>query len=168
MIRPYPGIMNQEIRHAAEADGPELLELWHGFTDYLSEYDEKYHHREGADERWLTYFENQLIDSKYGTVVVAEADDQVVGALEARVEGNHPVFRLDNHGFIHGHFVREGYRDQGIGRALMEAAESWLATAPRDVDFYRVRVMPGDEQAAALYQDAGFHAVEHIYEKTID
>jgi GNAT superfamily N-acetyltransferase len=150
------------------ADGPELLELWHGFTDYLSEYDEKYRHRENADERWLNYFEDQLVDSKYGTVVVADGDDELLGALEARVEGNHPIFRLENHGFIHGHYVREPHRGRGIGSALIEAAEAWFAETPREVGFYRVRVMPGDDQAAALYRDAGFHAVEHIYEKTID
>lgn len=160
--------MDYEVRHAVEADGPELLELWHGFTEYLSEYDDKYSHREGADERWLTYFENQLVDSKYGTVVVAATDDGLLGALEARVEGNHPVFRLDNHGFIHGHYVRAGHRGEGIGSALVDAAEDWFAEPPREVGFYRVRVMPGDEQAAALYADAGFHPIEHIYEKTID
>lgn len=160
--------MDYEVRHAAEADGPELLEIWHGFTDYLSEYDEKYLHRENADERWLSYFEDQLVDSKYGTVVVADGGDELLGALEARVEGNHPIFRLENHGFIHGHYVRPAHRGQGVGGALIDAAEAWFAEEPRGVGFYRVRVMPGDDQAAAIYRDAGFQAVEHIYEKTVD
>lgn len=160
--------MDYEVRYAEVPDGPELLELWHGFTDYLSQYDDKYQHRENADDRWLSYFEDQLVDSKYGTVVVAEGEDQLLGALEARVEGNHPIFRLENHGFIHGHYVRDGYQGEGIGTALIDAAETWLSEAPRAVDFYRVRVMPGDEQAAALYRDAGFEAVEHIYEKTLE
>lgn len=160
--------MEYAVRHAVVDDGPELLSLWHGFTDYLSNYDEKYRHRENADERWLSYFEDQLVDSKYGTVVVAEADDGLLGALEARVMGNHPVFRLENHGFVHGHYVREGHRGRGVGRALLEAAEAWLAAEPRAVGFYRVRVMPGDDAAADRYRSAGFRPVEHVYEKAID
>jgi ribosomal protein S18 acetylase RimI-like enzyme len=160
--------MDYEIRHAAEPDGPELLEIWHGFTDYLSEYDEKYRHRENADERWLNYFEDQLVNSKYGTVVVADGGDELLGALEARVEGNHPIFRLENHGFIHGHYVWPAYRGQGIGTAMVDAAEAWFAEEPRAVSFYRVRVMPDDDEVAAIYRNAGFEAVEHIYEKTID
>ena len=160
--------MDFEIRHAVAADGEELLAIWHGFTDYLSTYDDKYTHRENADERWLHYFEDQLIDSKYGTVVVAEAGGELLGALECRVMGNHPIFQLENHGFIHGHYVIEAHRGQGVGGALLEEAERWFAAEPRAVDFYRVRVMPGDEQAAAMYERAGFRPVEHTYEKPID
>lgn len=160
--------MEFELRHAVPDDGAELLELWHGFTDYLSDFDARYMHKESADDRWLTYFENQLVDSKYGTVIVAEDDGDLIGVLEARVMGNHPIFRLENHGFINGHFVREGYRGEGVGKGLLEKAHEWFAEDPREVGFYRVRVMPDDDQVASHYRDAGFRPVEHIYEKTID
>ncbi|MDY6764825.1 MAG: GNAT family N-acetyltransferase, partial [Halobacteria archaeon] len=114
--------MEFEIRHATLDDGEDLLNLWHGFTDHLSEYDERYKHKESADERWLDYFSNQLVDSKYGTVIVAEGNGKILGVLEARVMGNHPIFRLKNHGKITGHYVREGYRRQGIGSAMIEEA----------------------------------------------
>lgn len=161
--------MEFEVRHAVPEDGEELLAIWHGFTDYLSTYDEKYLHRESADDRWLNYFEDQLVDSKYGTVVVAEGEDGTLqGALECRVMGNHPIFQLENHGFINGHYVLEPYRGQGVGTALLEAAETWFVEEAREVSFYRVRVMPGDEQAAEMYRNAGFEPVEHIYEKALD
>jgi len=160
--------MDFEVRHAVVDDGDQLVALWHGFTDYLSTYDDKYSHRETADERWLHYFEDQLIDSKYGTVVVADGEDGLLGALEARVMGNHPIFQLENHGFIHGHFVREAYRGEGVGRALLATAEAWFTEPPREVDFYRVRVMSGDDHAAGVYRQAGFEAVERIFEKDLD
>lgn len=160
--------MEFEVRHAVPDDGPDLLGLWHGFTDYLSDFDARYMHNESADDRWLTYFENQLVDSKYGTVIVAEHADGLIGVLEARVMGNHPIFRLENHGFIHGHYVADGYRGRGVGHGLLRAAHEWFAAEPRNVGFYRVRVMPDDEDVAGHYRDAGFRPVEHIYEKRIE
>lgn len=160
--------MDVDIRHATADDGEALLDLWHGFTAHLSEYDERYRHRESANERWLQYFENQLVDAKYGTVVVADAGEELVGVLEARVMGGHPIFRLEDHGYINGHFVREDYRDRGIGARLVEAAVEWFGAEPRAVDFCRVDVLHGDDEIAAAYEELGFSPVEHVYERSVE
>ena len=160
--------MDVEIRHAEVADGEALLALWHGFTAHLSEYDERYQHRGTADERWLSYFENQLVDAKYGTVIVADADDELVGVLEARVTGGHPIFRLADHGVINGYYIREEYRERGIGQQLIEEAVAWFQSRDRDLSFCRVDVLDGDEASAADYEAFGFDPVEHVYELSIE
>jgi GNAT superfamily N-acetyltransferase len=160
--------MDVEVRHARQEDGEDLLELWHGFTAHLSSFDERYAHTESADDRWLSYFENQLVDSKHGTVVVAESGEDVVGVLEARVAGNHPIFRLENHGPVYGHYVAEGSRREGIGTALLEEAADWFEAPPREVDFFRVTVIDGDEESEAAYRAEGYAPVEHVYEKRLD
>lgn len=162
--------MRHTIREADVEDGEDLLELWHGFTAHLSAYDERYGHKESANDRWLQYFESQLVDSKYGVVLVAEEEESgdLVGILEARVMGNHPIFRLENHGYVNGHFVREEHRGEGVGRDLLDAAADWFGSEPRNVDFYRVDVLDGDDDAAALYADHGLVPVEHVYEKRIE
>lgn len=160
--------MDVRIRRAEEADGPDLLELWHGFTDHLSEFDERYSHKEEADERWLNYFKNQLVDSKYGAVFVAETEDELVGVLEARLTGDHPIFRLSDHGYINGHYVVEGYRDEGVGDRLIEAAVEWFGDSDRDVTFCRVDVIHGDDRAREAYERMGFEPVEHVYESRME
>lgn len=160
--------MDIEIRHAAVEDGEALLDLWHGFTANLAEFDERYRHRKTADERWLQYFENQLVDSKYGTVVVADTGNELVGVLEARVMGDHPIFRLPDHGYINGHYVRASYRDAGVGSRLVEAALAWFGTEPRAVEFCRVDVLEGDDVGAETYRDLGFDPVEHVYERPVE
>ncbi|HET7324423.1 MAG TPA: GNAT family N-acetyltransferase [Halococcus sp.] len=160
--------MDFDVRQATRDDGETLLDLWHGFTAHLSEYDERYGHEDTADERWISYFENQLLDSKYGTVIVAEADDEPVGVLEARVMGNHPLFRLENHGKIHGLYVAEEYRGHGIASALFDGAVEWLTEPPREVDFYRITAIEGDDDAEEVYRANGCAPVEHIYEKRFD
>jgi len=156
--------MDVEIRQAKMEDSDALLGLWHGFTDYLSQFDERYGHKDDADDRWLQYFENQLLNSKYGTVFVAEHDAELVGVLEVRVVGDHPIFRLKDHGYINGHFVRETHRKSGIGEQLVEAAADWLREHPRGIEFCRVDVMDGDEMASAVYEDIEFAPIERVYE----
>lgn len=162
--------MTYEIREATLDDGEELLELWHGFTDHLSKHDDRYEHKESADDRWLQYFENQLIDSKYGTVIVAEdeASDELVGVLEARIMGNHPIFRLQDHGYINGHFVAQEHRDSGVGSALLDEVHDWFTDSSKDIDFYRVDVIHGDEYSETFYETNGFEPVEHVFERSTD
>jgi GNAT superfamily N-acetyltransferase len=156
--------MEAKIRQAEKEDGDELIELWHGFTEYLSTYDDRYQHKDDADERWLQYFENQLLDSKYGTVFVAELDGDLVGVLEVRVVGDHPIFRLKDHGYINGHFVLDDYRGSGIGQQLLQAAADWLREHPRGIEFCRVDVIEGDEKGMSIYDELGFNPIEHVYE----
>ncbi|RLM53825.1 GNAT family N-acetyltransferase [Halobellus sp. Atlit-31R] len=161
--------MGIQTRHATEADGEEILDLWHGFTAHLSQYDERYTHTEEANDRWLQYFENQLVDSKYGTVLLAESDeaDEPIGVLEARVMGDHPIFQLANHGYVNGLFVREGHREQGAASKMLEAAAEWFTEEPRGVDYYRIDVLAGDEGAAAMLEAYGLEPVEHVYEQRL-
>lgn len=161
--------MTYDVREATIDDGENLLELWHGFTDHLSKHDDRYRHKESADDRWLQYFENQLVDSKYGTVFVAEAEEsgELVGVLEARIMGNHPIFRLQDHGYINGHFVRDDYRGEGVGTALLEAVHEWFGQSDREIDFYRVDVIQGDDDSTGFYESNEFEPVEHVFEKSI-
>jgi aminoglycoside 6'-N-acetyltransferase I len=59
-------------------------------------------------------------------VLVAEAGGEVVGFIEVGLrshadgcDGRHPV------GFVEGWFVAPEHRGNGVGRALMRAAEDW-------------------------------------------
>lgn len=156
--------MDVTVREAKVEDGDEILDLWHEFTSHLSQFNERYRPRESADEHWLSYFENQLVDSKYSTVLLARSEDEYVGVLEIRVVGEHPIFQLGRHAEIHGMYVREHARGKGVGESLLEAAESWLDAEPRNIDFYRVDVVEGDEEAAAALQELGLDPVEHTFE----
>ena len=160
--------MDADIRHAEVEDGEALLELWHAYTAHLAEFDERYRHREEADDRWLRYFENQLVDAKYGTVVVADAGGELVGALEARVTGGHPIFRLADHGSINGFYIREDHRDGDLARRLLEEAVAWFQGTERGVTFCRVDVLEGDDAFVSDFRELGFEPVEHVYEKTFE
>ena len=160
--------MNFNTREATTDDGEELLELWFEFTDHLSTFDDRYRAKEDAAEEWLSYFEHQLVDSKYSTVLLAENDAGVaVGVLEARVVGEHPIFQLERHGQIHGMYVREGMRESGVGRQLLNGATDWLQDRPRSVSFYRIDVGSGDDAAAKALEEMGNSPVKQTFESTV-
>ncbi|QLG63906.1 GNAT family N-acetyltransferase [Halorarum salinum] len=160
--------MELTVREATIEDGEGLLDLWHGFTSHLAEFNDRYEAKEGADEHWLSYFENQLIDSKYSTVLLAvDGGEEYVGVLEVRIVGEHPIFQLDRHGKIHGLFVREDARGDGVGRALLDAAEAWLSEEPRGVGFYRIDAVEGDEEARDAFRELGLDPMKHTFEGTL-
>jgi GNAT superfamily N-acetyltransferase len=153
------------VREATVEDGEEILDLWYAFTGHLAEFNERYRAREGADEHWLSYFEDQLVDSKYSTVLLAENDDgEHVGVLEIRVVGEHPIFQLGRHAEIHGLYVREHARGEGVGEALLDKAEDWMRDDPRGVDFYRVDVVEGDEESEGALRELGLEPVKETFE----
>lgn len=156
--------MGVDIRHAEQDDIELLLDLWKGYTDHLSNHDERYKHKDSAEERWQQYFENQLLGSKYGTVIVAENNDRIVGVLEARLKGDHPIFQIDDHGYINGHFVLEEFRETNVPEKMIEAALKWFKNDPHSVEYCRIDVLDSDQWMTDIYSNYGFDAIKNVYE----
>ena len=160
--------MKTTVHEATREEGGRILDLWNAFTDHLSEFNDRYRAREGTDDHWLSYFENQVVDSQYSTVLIAENESsEPVGVLEIRIVGEHPIFQLDRHAEIQGVFVREEARGEGVGEALLEAAAEWMRQDPRNVEFYRVDVIEGDEVAKQAFKEIGLEPVKQTYESRV-
>jgi aminoglycoside 6'-N-acetyltransferase I len=73
---------------------------------------------------------NAILNGCFGTlpvvIIVAESAGVAVGFLEvglrSHADGCDPAQPV---GFVEGWFVGEGWRNRGIGKALMAAAENW-------------------------------------------
>jgi RimJ/RimL family protein N-acetyltransferase len=86
----------------------------------------------------------------HAAVFVAEAGGEVVGRLSLSRDP-HPA---SEHVADLGLMVAKPYRRQGIGRALMEAAERWAREV--GVRKLELHVFPHNEAAIALYEGLGF------------
>jgi GNAT superfamily N-acetyltransferase len=164
MSTEYETAVDATVRTATEDDAEAIMSLWDGYAGTLADYDERFTVEEGGREKWRSYFTNSLVESSRGDILLAEADGEVVGALEARIIGGHPVFNFGKHGQVYGHYVQESFRGRGVGRALLEAAEEWFRE--REMPFWRVDVLHGVKEEA-VYDSFGMRPMEVIYEKEL-
>jgi RimJ/RimL family protein N-acetyltransferase len=87
----------------------------------------------------------------HAAVFVAEAEDgSIVGRLSI-ARDQHPASK---HVADLGLMVAKSHRRQGIGRALLEAADGWARDA--GVRKIELHVFPWNEAAIALYEQLGY------------
>lgn len=164
MTTEYDVIDDGTVRKATAEDAADIMALWNGYAAVLADYDERFELEEGGRERWQGYFTNSLVESSRGDVLLAERDGETVGALEVRVVGGHPVFKFGRHGYVYGHFVDPAHRGEGIGTALLQAAEQWFDG--KELPFWRVDVLHGEDEAE-VYEEFGMRPMETVYEKEL-
>lgn len=156
--------MPTTVRPARAGDAEAIVELWKGFVSFLSPRDDRYEARPGAYEKWAKYFRDRMLDAEHAALFVAETDGgELVGVIECRVTGGHPVFKVSKHGHLYGHFVEEEYRGQGLGAALVEAAEDWFRN--KGLPYYRVSVLSWLPEVREAYEDLGMEHAEWVLEK---
>jgi ribosomal protein S18 acetylase RimI-like enzyme len=88
-------------------------------------------------------------------IFVAESEGAVIGWIHVSVYG---TILLDNVAEIIGLVVDEKWRGQGIGRALLQAAEKWAIT--RDCATLIVRSNIVRQRAHGFYLRNGFQRVK--------
>jgi RimJ/RimL family protein N-acetyltransferase len=83
-------------------------------------------------------------------VIVAEDAGEIVGRLSI-ARDSHPACA---HVADIGLMVAQGARRQGVGRALLEAAERWARSS--GIAKIELHVFPYNDAALALYERAGY------------
>jgi RimJ/RimL family protein N-acetyltransferase len=96
------------------------------------------------------FFIGEMLRTGEGLALVAEADGDPIGTVQISLERN----VVTNHVGTLSIVVAEGWRDVGVGSALIETALRWA----RDHGLLKVAlaVFPDNERAIAVYQRAGF------------
>lgn len=150
-----------QIRGAHVGDAANLADVWVEFGRYYAELDRTQFRIPDA-EGLSGWFESRLNEGKDDDMLwlVAERDRKIVGFVEARIwppaedanrqlvrEVDEPILKVDSI------MVVEEARSEGVGTALMKAAEKWghergatrsvvisYAHSPTSVPFYEKRM----------------------------
>lgn len=139
------------IRPAQEKDLDAIAALWMELVQYHRELDTDMPvaARDGA-ERYAERIRHAL-DSTHLKVYVAEVDDQVIGYVLGMIIDLLPeTFREERAGMVADICVRQAYRSQGIGSALMDALKAWFVL--RGVDHYEWYVAASNQSGIVFWE----------------
>ena len=104
------------------------------------------------------YIPRMLFRCKHcnGAVLVAELNNEVAGfaTILAKVRSEEIEDGDFEYGLVSDLVVSSNYRDQGIGKKLLEAAESYAKS--NDVRWLRIGVLAENQIADGLYDSMGF------------
>jgi ribosomal protein S18 acetylase RimI-like enzyme len=129
--------MNLRIKPASGNDETDVVALWRDCGLLVR------HNDPGVDFRFARGKENSEI-------LVGTGDDgQIVGTVMVGHDGHR--------GWVYYVAADPKRRTQGIGRAMMQAAEKWLTE--RDVPKLQLMVRETNAQVIAFYERIGFETV---------
>lgn len=116
-------------------------------------------------------FETRMIPSiknaKHNHLLVAKQDDEIVGYVYSNISSKQTYsnefatfFDLDSVnnddvGCLSQFYIKEGYRNLGIGTVLFESSMQWLNSYPSIHDLF-IFVSNGNDGALKFYQSKGF------------
>ena len=99
-----------------------------------------------------------------GGLLVARLEGELAGFATATVERG--TFALDaNRGVLSNLYVKPAFRSQGIGEALLEATEAFLAD--RDVEVVTLEAMADNEAARRFYRRHGYETYRVAMERPL-
>ena len=147
-----------DIRPATPRDVPAVLPMVAKVCAFHEKLDPaKYgfrSHPERLYEQWLV---GRATDRR-SVFLVADAGrggaTKLVGFLVGTVEGEIPVYRLKQFGFVHDLWVEEDYRHEGIARQMVTLAVEQFAEI--GVKQVRLDTAAANEPARALFAACGF------------
>ena len=158
--------MDVTIREAKETD-LQLVRKYTvetGWTTVLSESERKQLDKEKWTKQILEVFE-KFSKRETDRIFVAEDESHAFLGYLWIGEGSNMMTGL-KHGYVYDVFVKEEYRGRGIGRILLEKAESYC----REKRYSRILLMVsvGNQAAISLYDNMGFKAEQTYMAKTLN
>jgi ribosomal protein S18 acetylase RimI-like enzyme len=158
--------MNITIREAKETD-LQLVRNYTvetGWTTVLAESERKELDKEKWTKHMLELF-NKLSRRETNKIFVAEDENHAFLGYLWVGEGSSMMTEL-KHGYISDLFVKEEFRGKGIGKMLLEKAQSYC----REKRYSRILLMVSvnNETAKRLYDKMGFKAEQTYMAKVLN
>ncbi len=148
------------VRAASASDVPGILPMVRAICAMHEEMDGKrYDYLPDVVERYRRWLPERATDAR-SVLVVGEGAEHVgapmklAGFLVGTVEGNVPIYRTEEFGFIHDVWVEPWARGSGLGGKLVDAAVAKFAAM--GVMQIRLETAAGNDVARAMFARHGF------------
>ncbi|QGA80474.1 GNAT family N-acetyltransferase [Candidatus Nanohalobium constans] len=154
-----------QIRRAEPGD-EELLakDFWHPLAKEMEKYHEVNRLKKNAEEDAVSAFEDRIKDESY-TFFFLEIDSEEVGYISLE-EGNRSSREEEEYMAVIGLFVKERYREEGLGTELMSRAKEFAQE--KDVDYMMVSAEWQNDRARKFYNENGFEEKKVKFVQMVD
>jgi ribosomal protein S18 acetylase RimI-like enzyme len=115
--------------------------------------------RTDADQRAARLFAAQL-QSPNEVLFLADLNGETVGVLRCIQSSGSPLLEPAQYAYVSSVYVTPRAREQGVLRALLEAADRWCGD--RGLDEMRLHNAADNPLANAAWEALGFEVVEHL------
>ncbi len=143
------------IRPATDADVSLVLPMVQRLADLHQSWDpRRYPYLPDIGRRYDRWLTSRASDPRSVFLVAEVSPGKLAGFCVATVEGEIPIYRTAEIGFLHDLWVEEDYRHEGVGRQMtMLLVERFTAMGIRQV---RLETAAANEVARALFRSCGF------------
>jgi ribosomal protein S18 acetylase RimI-like enzyme len=148
------------IRPGRREDASEAARLWMQSAQEHTAHDRVYETSPDA-EKTMRRFLADVANSGYSFLFVAVAGDRTVGFISGELRQGSPTFLPKTWASVDDVFVEPGYRNRGIGHALLQSVEKWAKA--RDADGISLQVAAANTRGRKFYEDLGFREIS-VYE----
>lgn len=158
--------MSVVVRVARDADRPALIRLMGALNEFEAAIEDNRADASAAESH-LDWVSGEIA-VQGGVTLVAEESGSIVGFLSFAFEEDPGTFvrpEHRRHAMIWDISVDEGARGQGVGRALLEAAEAH--TKATGIGEIRLYVLESNARARRIYDAAGYRTYERLMAKRI-
>ena len=148
------------IRPGRREDAAEAARLWMQSADEHTAHDQVYKTSPDA-EKTMRHFLADVANSGYSFLFVAVTDGRTVGFISGELRQGSPTFLPKTWASVDDVFVEPGYRNRGMGHALLESVRAWARE--RDADGMSLQVAAANKRGRKFYEEIGFREVS-VYE----
>lgn len=96
----------------------------------------------------------EMITAHHIELLVAEADNEIIGSGYARIENAKPYLRHQTHSYLGFMYVSPGHRGMEINKKIIDALKEWSLS--KNVTELRLDVYHDNLPAIKAYEKAGF------------
>ena len=155
-------------RRAVLADGDDLVDLWWEMQSSQLQYEARWYAdigEEAAKGFWLDHFA-KLLDNDKAVVVVAQADDTLIGMIVAQESTRAPIYTLSKTTMgICSAVVNAEWRQQDVFRLMIDDIEA--AARAKGIRVMKLSVHR-ENPAFTAYQKVGFRPEQTSMIKWLD
>lgn len=153
--------MTVHVEPAALADVDRVADMWTALADEQRSHGSHLMAAENHEAIARTMVRHAVDDE----LLVARKDGETVGFVSFEVESG-GFARSVTRGIVQNVYVVPDQREQGVGTALLDAAED--ALAERDAEVISIEALAANDAARRLYQRRGYDPYRIEFERPVE